>query len=77
MKLLESGILQNFFDIYDKSKTDVVMLSIKHTSETLTVTRRLSTIDKPVTCKQYNGAESAVDLSDQMSSYSSISSRNS
>ncbi|XP_030762222.1 uncharacterized protein LOC115887040 [Sitophilus oryzae] len=54
-----------------KNKRDVVMLSTRHTTETVNVNRRSGPIQKPAAVVEYNAAKSSIDLSDQMSSYCS------
>lgn len=54
-----------------KDKRDVLMLSTKHSAETATVNRRTGPVQKPIAVIDYNAAKSAIDLSDQMSSYNS------
>lgn len=52
-----------------KDKRDVLMLSTKHTTETVNVQRRAGVVRKPKAIMEYNDAKSSIDQSDQMASY--------
>lgn len=52
-----------------KDKRDVLLLSTKHTTETVEIQRRSGVIKKPKAVLEYNDAKSSIDQSDQMSSY--------
>nr|CAI5844778.1 unnamed protein product [Callosobruchus analis] len=54
-----------------KDKRDVLLLSTKHTTETVDVQRRTGIVKKPVAVMDYNEAKSSIDQSDQMASYQS------
>lgn len=54
-----------------KDKRDVLMLSTKHSTEFATTTKKRKSITKPKVVLDYNKAKAAVDMSDQMTSYSS------
>nr|CAH7752331.1 unnamed protein product [Callosobruchus chinensis] len=54
-----------------KDKRDVLMISTKHTHETVIVHKRTGDVEKPVAVIEYNKAKSSIDLSDQMASYHS------
>lgn len=54
-----------------KGKRDVLVLSTKHSSGKRTVLKKGRTVTKPKIIFAYNEAKSSVDMSDQMSSYSS------
>ncbi|CAH1982587.1 unnamed protein product [Acanthoscelides obtectus] len=55
-----------------KDKRNVIMLSTKHTNETVDVPKRNGeSVAKPKVVADYNKAKSSVDLSDQMAAYSS------
>nr|CAH7712980.1 unnamed protein product [Callosobruchus chinensis] len=54
-----------------KDKREVLMLSTKHTHETVIVHKRTGDVEKPVAAIEYNKAKSSIDLSDQMASYDS------
>lgn len=52
-----------------KDKRDVLLLSTKHTTETVDVQRRTGVVKKPRAVIEYNEAKSSIDQSDQMASY--------
>lgn len=54
-----------------KDKRDVLMLSTKHSAEMISVPKRSCSYEKPKMVVDYNLGKSSVDLSDQMSAYSS------
>lgn len=54
-----------------KDKRDVLMLSTKHSKGTSTVIKKGRTVRKPRMILAYNKAKGSVDMSDQMTSYSS------
>ncbi|XP_044754995.1 piggyBac transposable element-derived protein 4-like [Coccinella septempunctata] len=54
-----------------KDKRDVLVLSTKHTTETVDIQGRDGTRTKPRAIVEYNGAKSSIDQSDQMASYHS------
>lgn len=54
-----------------KDKRDVLMLSTKHSAEMTTVNKKSYLCEKPQIVVEYNLGKSAVDLSDQMITYSS------
>ncbi|CAK1584313.1 unnamed protein product [Parnassius mnemosyne] len=54
-----------------KSKRDVLMLSTKHSKGFTTVVKKGRVIRKPKVIVAYNKAKGSVDISDQMTSYSS------
>lgn len=55
-----------------KDKRDVLILSTRHSTETVDVQRRTGVVQKPKAIMEYNEAKSSIiDLSDQMSSYNS------
>lgn len=54
-----------------RDKRDVLVLSTKHTTETVDVQRRDGIVKKPRAVIEYNEGKSSIDQSDQMSSYQS------
>jgi len=54
-----------------KNKRDVLMLSTKHSAEMTTVHNKFYSYEKPKIVVEYNLGKSSVDLSDQMTAYSS------
>ncbi|CAH2009194.1 unnamed protein product [Acanthoscelides obtectus] len=52
-----------------KDKRGVLLLSTKHTHETVMVHKRAGDVEKPIAVLEYNKAKSSIDLSDQMASY--------
>lgn len=54
-----------------KDKRDVLLLSTKHTTETVNVQRRSGMVQKPKAVIEYNEGKSSIDESDQMTSYNS------
>lgn len=52
-----------------RDKRDVLMMSTKHTTETVETQRRTGIVNKPKAIIDYNEGKSSIDLSDQMSSY--------
>ncbi|CAH1975477.1 unnamed protein product [Acanthoscelides obtectus] len=54
-----------------KDKRDVLLLSTKHTTETVDVQRRTGIVKKPRAVMEYNEAKSSIDQSDQMARYHS------
>lgn len=54
-----------------KDKRDVMMLSTKHSDKMSTITKKGKQITKPKMFLDYNKSKGSVDMSDQMSSYSS------
>lgn len=54
-----------------RDKRDVLVLSTYHRDETVEIQRRGNPIQKPKAIVDYNAGKSSIDLSDQMSSYSS------
>ncbi|CAG4999425.1 unnamed protein product [Parnassius apollo] len=54
-----------------KDKHDVLVLSTKHSNGKRTVLKKGRAIKKPKIILAYNEAKSSVDMSDQMTSYSS------
>ncbi|KAJ8912470.1 hypothetical protein NQ315_014570 [Exocentrus adspersus] len=52
-----------------RDKRDVLMISTKHTTETVDIERRTCTIKKPKAIIDYNESKSSIDISDQMASY--------
>ncbi|KAJ8953389.1 hypothetical protein NQ318_023506 [Aromia moschata] len=53
-----------------RDKRDVLVLSTCHSNETVQVQRRGKKINKPQAIIDYNKGKSSIDISDQMSSYS-------
>lgn len=54
-----------------KDKRDILVLSTKHSSEMITVKTKRGFLPKPKIVAAYNTAKTSIDLSDQMSAYSS------
>ncbi|CAK9832658.1 PiggyBac transposable element-derived protein 4 [Anthophora retusa] len=54
-----------------KDKRDVLLLSTKHSNETVTMQKRGNIVTKPKVIVDYNEGKSSVDISDQMASYCS------
>ncbi|CAG5000263.1 unnamed protein product [Parnassius apollo] len=54
-----------------KDKRDVMMLSTKHSDKMSTIAKKGKQITKPKVILDYNKSKGSVDMSDQMSSYSS------
>ena len=54
-----------------KDKRDILVLSTKHSSEMTTVKTKRGFVQKPKIVAAYNAAKTSIDLSDQMSAYSS------
>lgn len=54
-----------------KDKRDVLLLTTKHTVETVNVQRRTGMVQKPKAIIEYNEGKSSIDQSDQMTSYNS------
>lgn len=54
-----------------KDKRDIMVLSTKHSSEMITVKTKRGFVQKPKIMTAYNAAKTSIDLSDQMSTYSS------
>lgn len=52
-----------------RDKRDVLFLSTKHGNETIQVTRRNGTVEKPAAIVDYNAGKFSIDISDQMASY--------
>ncbi|XP_050507475.1 piggyBac transposable element-derived protein 4-like [Diabrotica virgifera virgifera] len=54
-----------------KDKRDVLLLTTKHTTETVAIQRRSGVVHKPKAIIEYNKGKSSIDQSDQMTSYNS------